>query len=94
MQFQEFLDLVLPSKSEQIRLRECVCRGGSMIFCGSGKGKTTLQNKIRLEYPSVRVICVNECKDNHNAFVFDQLVDLKQWLVIDEHSFVKFFGGK
>lgn len=94
MKFQEFLDQVLPDESEQIRLRDSVCRGESLIFCGIGTGKTTLQNMIRSHYPSVRVICVNECKDKRNVFGFDQHVDREKSVIIDECSFIEFFRGE
>lgn len=93
MNFQKFLDQVLPDKEVQNRLRDCVCRGESIILCGTGVGKTLLQRMINAQYPTIRTISINECKGKSNPFIFNQEVLFEKGIMIEEQSFIEFFGG-
>jgi len=86
MQFQEFLDQVLPDKASQATLQFFVGKdipGSTIKFCGDrATGKSTMYWIITKVFPQFnnRIDHIGECKGLENALYFTNIIPTNEMI--------------
>lgn len=106
MQFQEFLDQVLPDKKDQDDLQEvCGKEGKVIIFCGAHRvGKSALKNIIEKCVPNFKntIITTNDqlgmqgyvFRFNSSRTIYFDSGDIQSIIKNDQQSVINFINGE